>query len=468
MEDRLNDFGCKKGDTPMRSSLILLGILLLSVNSPFAQENSAAFERNWPQFRGPDSNQLPGNYTIPIEWDSNKNIAWKYELPGSGWGSPIIWGDKVFVCTAVSDDPTKEQRAYISTPSLKDTASDGENIEYSYELHCLDLNSGNVLWKRVAHKGEPYLPTRWENTHANETPVTDGKMVYVYFGMIGLYCYDFEGNLVWEKDLGSYPTESTWGAASSPILYDDHLYVQVDNEEQSFLVALDAESGNEKWRIDRDDTNSFSTPVIWKNRVRTELVVSGQSVRGYDPYTGRMFWELNLGGGRNISSPVADNEFLFAGNQGRRAGGGTLFAVKAGASGDITPQEGESTSTGVAWSAPDTGLSNSSPLLYKGSIYIVTERGGFITCYDSRSGKRGFERTRIPDANSFWATPWGYEDKLFCLDDAGTTFVLKAGNEFEILYTNMIDDKFWPSAAFSEGTIILRGVNNIYCIRNIE
>ncbi|MFC1541842.1 PQQ-binding-like beta-propeller repeat protein, partial [Candidatus Latescibacterota bacterium] len=459
-----------RGVNTMRSAVIISGLLLFAASTLFAQENPTDFENNWPQFRGSDSNQLSKSASLPEEWDENKNVLWKFELPGSGWSSPIVWGDKVFVNTAVSDDLTTEQRSYLHTPSTKRSSADDYDpeTEYSYELHCLDLNSGELLWKRVAYKGKPYLATRWENTHSNETPVTDGKRIYAYFGMIGLFCYDFDGNLVWNKDLGSYPTESTWGAASSPILYEDFLYVQIDNLEHSFLVALDSETGNEKWKIDRDDNNSFSTPVIWKNSVRTELVVSGQSARGYDPYTGKMFWELDLGGGRNIPSPVADDKFLYAGNQGRRDGGDILFAVKAGANGNITPEEENSTSAGVAWSIPSAGLSNSSPLLYKGNIYLVNERSGFISCYDAKSGKPYYQRTRIPDAEAFWATPWAFNDKIFCLDDAGTTFVLEAGNEFNILYENKIDDMFWPSAALVEDTIVLRGVNYIYCIRQTD
>ena len=457
----------------MRSALISAGVFLILSNTPFAQKNLSGFEKNWHQFRGPNSNQLANSARLPVEWDANKNLQWKFEVPGSGWSSPIIWGDKVFVSTAVSDDPSQEQRAYRNEQSEsgsrdRNSRDSKSTTEFSYEIYCLDLNSGRLLWNRVAHKGLPYLPSRRENTHANETPVTDGKRVYVYFGMIGLYCYDFDGNLVWKKDLGSYPTQSTWGSSTSPMLYDDHLYMQIDNEENSFLVALDPATGNERWRISRDEKTNFSTPTIWKNKIRTELVASGQKVRGYDPYSGKMFWELSLGGGRNISSPVADNEFLYVGNEGRRDGGGTLFAVKAGAAGDITPREGESTSAGVVWSVPESGVSMASPLLYKGCIYLVDRRGSFINCYNAASGKPFYQRTRIPNAKAFWATPWGFENKVFCLDDAGTAFVLQPGNEFKILYENTIDDKFWASAAFAEGTIILRGVENLYCIRHTD
>ena len=446
----------------MRTALIIAGIVLTVSGSSIARGN-------WNQFRGPNSDNLPSAGKLPVTWNTSKNLLWNYEVPGSGWSSPVIWGDKVFVSTAVSDDPSQEQRAF-----LKDSSNSGSRnsdskdskpaIEISYELYCLNLDTGRLLWKRVAHKGAPFLPSRRENTHANETPVTDGKRVYVYFGMIGLYCYDFDGKLVWQKDMGAYPTASTWGASTSPLLWNDYLFMQIDNEENSFLAALDPATGNERWKISRDDKTSFSSPIIWKNSIRTELVVCGQKARGYDPYTGKVLWELNLGGGRNISSPVVDKDFLFVGNEGRRDGGGTLFAVKAGASGDITPKKGESSSEGVVWSVPDAGVSMASPLIFRGCIYIVDRRGGFVSCYDSASGEQLYQRVRISGAKAFWAAPWGYDDKVFCLDDAGSTFILQPGREFKVLYENSIDDKFWASPAFANSSIIFRGVKSLYCI----
>ncbi|MFC1650994.1 PQQ-binding-like beta-propeller repeat protein [Candidatus Latescibacterota bacterium] len=448
----------------MRKILLLSGIILTLSNILFAQGTLPDFQENWPQFRGPNSNQLPGNYQIPVKWNTNKNVRWKYEIPGSGWSSPIIWENKIFISTAVSDNPSIEQRN-LADKELPNESEYRTKAVYSYELHCLDLNSGKLLWKSVAHKGLPGIPTNRDNTYASETPVTDGKHIYVYFGMTGIYCFDFEGNLVWEKNLGAYLSQSNWGTSTSPLLYNNHLYLQIDNEENSFLVALDPNTGNELWRTSRDETSSWSTPIIWKNKIRTELVTSARTMRSYNPESGKIIWELNLGGGRNISSPVANDEFLYAGNEDRQ-GGNILFAVKAGASGDITPKEGESTSRGVAWSQPDAGLAMASPVLYNGNVYLFDRRNGFAYCYDATSGKPYYQRTRTPGAKSFWATPWVYDDKLFCIDESGTTYVFEAGNEYKLLYENSISDKFMTSAAFADGTIILRGVKYVYCIRN--
>jgi outer membrane protein assembly factor BamB len=283
--------------------------------------------------------------------------------------------------------------------------------------------------------------------------------------MTGLFAYDFDGNLVWEKDLGTYLSQSDWGTSTSPLLVKSTLYLQIDNEDNSFLVALDSESGEEKWRVPRNEKTNWSTPVIWKNKVRTELVTAGKIARSYDPGTGALLWELNVGGGRNISSPVADKEMIYLGNEKRSDGGGILFAVKAGAEGDITPEEGASTSTGVAWSLPGSGLSMASPLLYDGLLYIVERRGGMIFCYQAATGEPVYQSLKIPDAGPFWASPWAVDDKIYCMDERGTTHVVRAGEEFEVLTQNKLDDKFWASQAIANKSYFFRGVEYIYCVR---
>jgi outer membrane protein assembly factor BamB len=417
---------------------------------------------NWPQFRGPDSNQLTKEKKLPEEWSNDKNIEWKYKLNGRGWSSPVVWGDKVFLTSAVLDDTTLQWTQSEAGERQRVNPSDAE---YRWEVCCLDANSGEELWTRITYEGTPKIPTHRDNTYASETPVTDGIRVYIYFGMQGLFAYDFDGNLVWEKYLGTYPSQSDWGTSTSPVLYKSTLYLQIDNQDNSFLVALDKESGEEKWRVPRNEKTNWSTPVIWKNKVRTELVTSGNSARSYDPGTGALLWELNMGGGRNISSPVADNEMIYLGNEKRSDGGGILFAVKAGAEGDITPQEGSSTSSGVAWSLPESGLAMASPLLYEGFLYIVERRGGMIFCYQAATGKPVYQSIKIPGAGPFWASPWAVNGKIYCLDERGTTHVIRAGDEFGILAQHKLDDKFWSSQAIANRSYYFRGVEYFYCVR---
>lgn len=417
---------------------------------------------NWPQFRGPDSNQQTKEKNLPEEWGDGKNIEWTYKLNGWGWSTPVVWGDKVFFSSAVMDDPSLQWEERDGEERRRNNPSD---VEYSWEICCLDADSGKELWKRIAHEGTPNVPTHRDNTYASESPVTDGKRIYVYFGMIGLFVYDYDGNLVWEKDLGNYAMRGNWGTSTSPVLWKNTLYLQVDNEDNSFLVALDAESGDEKWRVQRDEKSNWSTPLIWKNRFRTELVTGGKIARSYDPETGALLWELNLGGGRDIASPVADNEMIYVGNEKRNDGGGFLFAVKAGAKGDITPGEGASTSSGVAWSLSGSGMEMASPLLYEGLIYLVERRRGMIFCYEASTGEPVYQGTKIPEAGAFWASPWIAEGKIYCMDERGTTHIIRAGEEFEVLGQNKLDDKFWASLAIANKSYYFRGVEYLYCVR---
>ena len=345
------------------------------------------------------------------------------------------------------------------------------DVVYRWEVYCLDRATGKIVWKELALEGKPRVPIQQSNTYATETPVTDGERVYAYFGMHGLFCYDFAGKLVWKKDLGSFPTQMGHGPASSPVLDGERLFLQIDNEEKSFLVALNTKTGDELWRVDRDERTNYSSPIVWKNKQRSELVTSGgQKARSYDPATGELLWELSFGGGTCHATPVGDSELLYVGcsagfgggggggGRGRGAdgpprggnggsssgdsggsGSGGLYAVRAGATGDITLKAGETASEGVAWSQPRVAPEEASPLAYQGYVYILRKNGGIVTCLDAKTGKQIYQK-RIPDARSFWASPWAAGGKIFCLDDGGTTHLLQAGPEFQVLGKNSLEE----------------------------
>jgi outer membrane protein assembly factor BamB len=471
----------------------------------------------WPQFRGPGSTGVAAGQSLPLAWGADKNVAWKAKLPGVAWSSPIVWGDKVFLTTAVTDKQTKpslygndrKKGPGKGFPGKGPPGRGGPgrggpggfgpggfggkppDVVYRWHVYCLERASGKVIWDQVALRGKPRIPTQQSNTYATETPVTDGRRVYAYFGMHGLFCYDLSGKLLWKKDLGAYPTDAGMGTASSPTIDGERLFLQIDNEQKSFLVALDGRTGDELWRAARDERTSYSSPVLWKNRVRTELVAAGSNkVRSYDPATGKVLWELSLGGGRCAASPVGDAERLYVGADrgfgggprgpgrpggpgggfggppggGRGGRGGGLFAVRAGASGDLTPQNGEMSKAGIAWHQPAGSLEMASPLAYQGHLYVLSNRGGLVTCYDTTTGKQVY-RERLPDAQSFWASPWAAGGKVFCLDQGGTTYVLQAGPQFKLLAENRIDDQFWATPAIAGDSLILRGVANVYCIK---
>ncbi|HZU34848.1 MAG TPA: PQQ-binding-like beta-propeller repeat protein [Gemmataceae bacterium] len=456
---------------------------------------------NWPQFRGPGGSGVSSEKQQPAEWSADKNVLWKAKLAGYGWSSPVVWGDKVFLTSASSDKEGRPQGGFPGGPGGPGRGGPGgrgpggrgspPNIDYRWEVYCLDRATGKVLWKQLALEGKPRIAKQAANTYATETPVTDGERVYAYFGMHGLFCYDMEGKLVWKKDLGAYSTMMGQGTASSPVLDGERLFVLVDNEEKSFLAALDCKTGDELWRVSRSERTNHSSPIIWKNNKRTELVTHGaQKARAYDPATGKLLWELSLGGMQCQASPVGDAERLYVGisggpgsggfggpggfpgrgrggpggRGGMGGGGGTLYAVKAGASGDITPKQGETTSEGIAWSQPRAAPSAASPLVYQGYVYVVGQNGR-LSCYDAATGKPAYQNQLLPGARAFWASPWACDGKVFCLDDGGTTFVLQAGQEFKVLGKNTIDDQFWASPAVAGGSLIFRGVDHVYCIK---
>jgi outer membrane protein assembly factor BamB len=283
-----------------------------------------------------------------------------------------------------------------------------------------------------------------------------------------------------------------WGTGSSPAIDGERLFVQCDNEEKSFLVALDKHSGDELWKVERTESSNWCTPYIWKNKLRTELVTSGNRVRSYDPATGKLLWEYAKIGGGCKATPVGDAELLYVGTGGGgggmgggfsgkggfggapggntpnaagagRAANSPIIAIRAGASGDVSLQGTETSNQHVAWSIERAGPPMASPLLYRGCLYSLDQRGGIIGCYDAKTGQQHY-RERLPDARGFTASPWAADGMVFCLDESGQTFVLKAGPKLEVLATNKLADMFWSSVAIAKGELLLRGIDRLYCI----
>src|SRR5438105_2020889 len=304
---------------------------------------STATAQNWPRFRGPAGDGVAAEAKHPETWSTDDHVAWKVKLSGVGWSQPICWEGKVVMTTAVSD---KGQR-----PKPGDW-SPGEGgvltmvfgnyrrpppVEYQWKLLCLDAKSGEMLWEQTAYKGRPRVPIHINNTYATETPATDVARIIAYFGMTGVYCYDLTGKLLWSKDLGSYPLQMDWGSGSSPVLVGELAIIQCDNDKSSFLVALSKTTGDEVWRVPRDEKSNWCTPVVWNTGSRTELVVGGGSkMRSYDPSSGKLLWEM-AGSGRCAVSPVVGDNMLYVDSGDRLTGQrGILAAVKPGASGDIS------------------------------------------------------------------------------------------------------------------------------------
>jgi outer membrane protein assembly factor BamB len=286
--------------------------------------------------------------------------------------------------------------------------------------------------------------------------------------MTGLYCLDMSGQLLWEKDLGSYEMRAGWGTSSSPVLLDDKLFLQVDNEQQSFLVAIDANSGDEVWRVERDERSQYSSPIIWRNSQRNELIVGGMFYRAYDPQTGALLWQLDMEKGRSSATPLAVGDRLYVGTElrnrgGADDGGGFLFAIKPGGSGDISPPDGQTAGPNVAWKIARSGIQMASPVLCQGHLYLLERRSGVVHCVNAETGQTAY-RARIPGARAFWASPWVSGDKVFCVDTGGTTHVLAGGPQLRVLGTNEIDQLTWSTPAIADGAIYFRTASRLHRI----
>ena len=424
----------------------------------------SALAGEWTRFRGSNGNSVASESKHPAEWSESSNVAWKVKMPGRGWSHPVVTGDKVFVTTAVTENEEKPKRFDGGiTPGAKDPTKD----VYQWKVFCLSLKTGKVLWEQTPFEGKPAMPKHRGNTYASETPVTDGERVIAYFGVKGVVCYDLAGKPQWSKSLGAHPHRAGWGYGSSPVLVGEAVVIQCDNEQTSFLVGLDKKTGDELWRIERDEKSNWSTPYLWKNKLRTELVVAGgKKMRSYDPVTREVLWEM-AGSGRTSVSPVGDDELLYVDSVDAFQGSpGIVAAIRAGASGDISLPDAKTTSSEfVAWSLMYKSYRNSSPLLFGGGLYMVEQISGIVRCFDPKTGKILYQQ-RLPESTGFTSSPWANDGKVFLLDDSGVTAVIEPGPQFKLISSNRLDDEiFWSSAAISDGQLLLRGQQHLYCIR---
>ncbi|MFN7876994.1 MAG: PQQ-binding-like beta-propeller repeat protein [Pirellula sp.] len=419
------------------SGLIVLA-LAVACNESMAND--------WWQFRGPESNGVVRDLKLPETWGVDSNLQWKTNIPGEGWSAPVVVGKKVFVTTAVSS-------------AKKDKSSD-----HAWKVLCLDADTGNILWTKDALQGKPRLGTHRDNTYASETPATDGTRIVVYFGMMGVFCYDLDGQELWQKDIGNYPMKNEWGTSSSPVIHNGMVFIQADNEQKSFVVALDLNNGKEVWRQEREEVSNWGSPIIWTNSLRTELITAGKTIRSYDPKDGTLLWQATSSVGGYSSTPSANSDLLVVGHQGRDGAG--MMVVKAGATGDISLTPGETGNSHILWSTTKFAPQRSSPLMVDDKIYLLAGRNGMMSCVDAKSGDVLYQ-DRLPDAGAFWASPWLYNGLVYCPDENGNTFVLKPGPKLELVRVNKLPEdnaRYWATSAASDGTLFIRSSNTLYAL----
>jgi outer membrane protein assembly factor BamB len=438
------------------SSVCLIALSLSPPSSGFTFNVS-----NWSQWRGPEGTGLSHETNLPDEWSANKNIKWNTAIPGQGHSSPIVWGNKVFLTTDIEGEPVAGAKAVehkMGGQVFVHPDSVGANRKHTFKLLCLDRSTGKVLWERTAYEGTVYDNRHRKGSYAAPTPATDGDRVYAWFGGEGdgLYCYDFNGKLIWKTAVGKIANVGM-GPGSSPLTFGNLVILQCDEDEgkNSFIVALDKQTGKEVWKATRKVQASWSTPLIVKGSQRVELITSGNEwVISYDPKTGKELWQAKGHGSNAIPTPLAGHGmvFIYAGFPAKKT-----MAIKLGGTGDI------SNSSNIVWQYEKGTAYVPSSILYGDYVYLMTDRG-ILTCLDAKTGKVVYEGGRIPVPATFTASPVAFDGKLLLTSEDGDTYVIKAGPKHEVLATNSVGEPVYASPAISDGMIFIRGEKNLYCI----
>ena len=417
---------------------------------------------NWPQFRGPGARGVFEGAPPPDVWSATENVRWEREIPGRGWSSPIVWDDRVIVTTAVSAGDIEEARKGLYFGGERGDAPDDEHV---WLVLCFDLATGETLWTREVHRGVPQWPLHIKNTYASETPVTDGEHIYAYFGNVGLFCLDFEGVVKWDRKWPVVKTRFNWGTAASPALHADRLYIVNDNEDESFLEAIDKHSGETVWRVVRDERSNWATPFVWENEVRAEIVTPGTGrTRGYD-LEGNELYELAGSSAITIATPYTAHGLLYVSSGYVLDRKKPIFAIRPGASGDISLSGDQSSNESIAWCQKMAAPYNPTTIVYGDLLYVLSDLG-LVACYDARSGELVYGPERLAGGSAFTVSPWAYDGRVFCLNEYGQTFVVKAGPEFELLHTNSLaeNDMCMATPAIVSGRLLIRSDRRIYCI----
>lgn len=411
---------------------------------------------NWPSFRGPDGTGIADGQQPPVTWNikDGTNVRWKTSIPGLGHSCPVVWGNKVFITTAVSSNPDQK----IRVGNYGDVASVNDTTKHTWHVICVDRDSGQILWNEKVYEGVPKIKRHLKGSQANCTIAVDGKHVLACFGSEGLYCYDFAGKQLWKRDLStldsafSLDQEYEWGFANSPLIYEGLAILQCDLSRDSFIAAFNLEDGAKVWSTPRDEIPSWSSPVIWHNSLRTEIVTNAsQFARSYDPKTGAELWRLAKKSEATIPAPVCGKDVVYIASGNRPIQ--PIFAIKPGASGDISLKEKEDKNAHIIWSTMRGGPYMPTPILY-GKHFYTCSNSGIVACYEAETGKEIYKKRM--GGGSYTASPVAADGKLYFCSEQGEVNVVKAGPVFELLAVNPTDDYIMATPAISNGAIFVR------------
>lgn len=440
----------------------LFVFMSLIINNLHAQK----VDDQWPGFRGKDARGYLDNANIPVSWDisTGKNIKWKTKIPGLGHSCPVIWENKLFVTTAVGESDDE----YLKVGLYGNIDMADEKGVYKFKVYCLDKNTGNILWERIAHEGIPKSKRHTKSSQANTTPFTDGKHLVVCFGSEGLYCYNLEGDLLWKKDLGlmnpgPYTEDGSieWGYASSPVIHDGKIVIQNDSQSGCYLALYDLITGNEIWKTTRDDVSTWGTPCVYSFNGKTQIIVNGwKHMGGYDFETGAEIWKMNGGGDAPSPTPVVADDLIYINNAHGRYS--PIYVVKPDAKGDITLGEGETSNEFILWNIMRGAAYMQSPLIYKGYYYNL-KGNGMLSCMDAKTGEV-FYRENLRPMTGMTSSCVASDGKIYCISEKGDVFVVKAGPDFELLAKNLLNDLHMSTPAITKGAMFFRTQHYIFAI----
>jgi len=382
-------------------------------------------------------------------------------VAGLGWSSPVVWGDHVFLTSVVS---SVQQEAPKPGYYLGDWPA--STAPHKWMIYDFDYRTGKLRWERQVSAVPPALPKHLKNSYASETPVTDGERIYAYFAGVGLFAFDFDGKPVWSIPLAPNKTRNNWGTGGSPAVYKGRVYLVSDNDAQSFIAAFDAKTGKQMWRVDRQEGTNWSTPYVWENAQRTEIVTTGSDlVRAYD-LEGKQLWQLKGMSSITIPTPFTSHGMLFLSSGYIPEPLRPTYAIRPGASGDISLAPNETSNAYIAWSSPAIAPYNPSPVVAGDTLYTLLDRG-FFTAHDARTGRELYGRQRITaEASGFTSSPWAYNGKVFVLSEDGDTFVIQAGPEFKVVGKNSLGEMTLATPAIARGSLFIRTASKLYRFTN--
>jgi outer membrane protein assembly factor BamB len=425
---------------------------------------SLGLAADWPQFRGPGASGVGSGANPPVQWDGVKgaNVAWKVEIPGLAVSSPIVWGDRVFVTTAISSDPSQKFR----TGLYGDTDSAPDRSPHQWRVMAFDKRTGKLLWDRLACQGVPKTKRHPKSSQASASPVTNGGVVVAYFGSEGLYAYSTDGKPLWKKDLGIqnagwfFDPDSEWGAGSSPVIHENSVIVLCDRQRDSFIAAFDLKDGRELWRTARAEIPTWGTPTLVQGKDRVEVATNGsRAIRGYDAGTGKELWTLGPNSEIACTTPVSGHGLIFvtAGYPPVQP----IYAIKIGSHGDLTLKEDQDSSDAIAWSKRSGGVYLPTPILYGDLLYTINNNG-ILAAYEAATGNRVYQQ-RV-GGSSFVASPVAAGGNLYLAGEDGDIFVVKAGPKYELIGKNPVGEPILATPAWADDLLLIRGERHLFAI----